>query len=108
MDGRSLLSMPRYVSKEDALRGDRRALFVEVAKDRAVITQGFKYIASELEPLGDANNGNEKMSCRHDNKVAGRMEAMYPAAKQTKQLYDLVLDPSEQTNIATSAGLQMC
>jgi hypothetical protein len=102
MDGRSILSLEHlYLSEDEAVARDGRAIFVEMERDRAVVTQGHKYIKKDSYQL------DNHTSCRHRRTTIVRVERdepLYPSADDENQLYDLVSDPSEQVNIAEDAG----
>ena len=93
MDGRSLLT--EVASQND---GQDRTLFMELNKDRAVVTTKFKYIRRGLEEYS-ATGANK---CQ-DPGIANQANP-YPFKSDATQLYDLTSDNSEQSNVAASAA----
>jgi len=64
----------------------KRSVVVELNRDRAVISERFKLISKNSNTAA-ARGG------------AARTIASYPNYNDTEQLYDLLLDPSERTNL---------
>ena len=101
MDGRSILSLEYlYSSEDEAVARDGRAIFVEMQRDRAVMTQSHKYIKRDLDQF------DNHTSCRRRTEIARVVdeELLYPSAQDQNQLYNLLSDPREQVNIAGDAG----
>ena len=67
-----------------------RTLFAEEEKDRNVVTQRFKLTAIALEQVGTVGHG-----CKA---APQRFKAGYPHSADSRQLYDLEADPTEQIN----------
>ena len=68
-----------------------RTLFTEQGKDRNVVTQRFKLTATALEQVGTVGHG-----CKTADKSSRRAD--YPHSADSRQLYDLEADPTEQIN----------
>ena len=93
MDGLSIISQVAAQAK-----GQPRTVFAEIGKDRAAVNAEWKYIQRNVEGF----TGGSKR-CRAPADVAVQAKA-YPDHADALQLYDLVKDPMEQTNVLQKTG----
>jgi arylsulfatase A-like enzyme len=105
MDGKSFLPL---------LRGDdvviHDAIHLQIGSTRAVIKDGFKYLAWRIHPNREAtfdipDSGKPAplyhiASTRGGRGLEKKIPQRYPAYWNRDQLYDLTRDPDEQTNLA--------
>jgi len=117
VDGRSFL--PALTDEGEYERED---LFLEITTERAVVTDdGYKYIAVRFPPeirdevadgaryqhSGDpAGEARDRFMERHDLDVRYGAGEDFPGYFDRDQLYDLVADPGEGTNLADDPAYQ--
>jgi arylsulfatase A-like enzyme len=98
VDGRSLA--PLFAG---ASGGWRDHLMLEITYSRAVVSDGWKYIAVRFPPEVEKRNAGVKDRINHEGKPgAGHydMDEKHPGYYDRDQLYDLRADPNEQVNLA--------
>ncbi|VGO23173.1 sulfatase family protein [Pontiella sulfatireligans] len=105
MDGKSFIDILR--GKETSNRED---IHLQIGSTRAVIKDGFKYIAWRVHPEREANldlptSGPPKSlyhiaSTRGGRGLEKKIPKNYAAYWDVDQLYDLSKDPNEQNNLA--------
>jgi arylsulfatase A-like enzyme len=105
MDGQSFVPL---LKGEDRPIND--AIYLEIGSTRAVIHDGFKYLAWRVHPDREARFDRPKSgrpeplyhiaSTRGGRGLEKKIPKSYPGYWDTDQLYDLQKDPREQNNLA--------
>ena len=98
MDGHSFAGLAKAATTGGAALTTTRHAFIEINKDRAIVTPKYKYIKRAVETGGGG--------CGRAATSGPDPSTSYPAYNSAEQLYDLTTDATEQKNIASDAAFQ--
>ena len=95
LDGNSFVGLATAATAGGAALTTTRHNFIEINKDRAIVTSRFKYIRVAVEAGGGG--------CGKGSTSGPDPSTSYPGYGTAEQLYDLSVDATEQTNVAADA-----